>query len=548
MVLRGYRGLRGFQWVTGGYRELQGFTRGYKGLQVVTGAYKGLQGVTMRVTTKRSLGLQGLTGVTRGYSDLQGVTGSYRGLQGVTGVKQGCMLSPTLFNLYLSDLPEFLNSSSSTDILLDDSEKPINCLLYADDLVIFSRSANGLQTLLNKLESYCDKTELTVNLDKTKVMIFNNCGKSLNNYSFKYRVNVLNNVKSYKYLGITLNPYGNFSLAREELKKVGLKALYKLRREMGDNFRENIMLTIKLFDALISPILLYGSEIWGVDCSDQIEKDPAELVQIKFLKWLLGVNKYCSNNACRAETGRFPMKIEAQYRNFKFWLTLTKHPKHKLSQVAYNDVKSRMNKELWSQKIKRVLDQIGLGYLWTKAHENGIGILNIIKQRLKDIELQRWLSEVNNDVRKDANQKNKLRTFRKFKTIETYKCEDYLRQVTNVQHRITLTKLRLSNHNLAIETGRYVRPYKKPEERICPICKKDVEDERHFLTQCPAYQEKRSTLFEYLNRKYRISVDRMAPDYVFLLLINPPSKNKPVQKLIAKYVFDCYEKRRSLAV
>ena len=45
---------------------------------------------------------------------------------------------------------------------------------------------------------------------------------------------------------MTLNPYGNFTLAREELKKVGLKALYKLRKEMGDNFRENIMLTIKV--------------------------------------------------------------------------------------------------------------------------------------------------------------------------------------------------------------------------------------------------------------------------------------------------------------
>ena len=163
--------------------------------------------------------------------------------------------------------------------------------------------------------------------------------------------------------------------------------------------------------ALISPILLYGSEIWGVDCNDQIEIDPAELVQIKFLKWLLGVNKYCSNNACRAETGKFPIKIEAQYRNFKFWLTLTKHPKHKLSQVVYNDMKSRMNKELWSQKIKRVLDQIGSEYLWTKAHENDIGILNIMKQRLRDIELQRWLSDVNNDVRNHTNQKNKLRTF-----------------------------------------------------------------------------------------------------------------------------------------
>ena len=78
--------------------------------------------------------------------------------------------------------------------------------------MIFSRSANGLQTLLNKLESYCEKTELTViNLDKTKVMIFNNCGKSLSNYSFKYGVNKLNNVKSYKYLGMTLNSYVNFS-------------------------------------------------------------------------------------------------------------------------------------------------------------------------------------------------------------------------------------------------------------------------------------------------------------------------------------------------
>ena len=77
--------------------------------------------------------------------------------------------------------------------------------------------------------------------------------------------------------------------------------------------------------------------------------------------------------------------------------------------------------------------------------------MNIIKQRLKDIELQRWLSDVNNGVRKDANQKNELRSCRKFKTIENYKCEDYLRQVTNIRHRITLTKLRLSNHKLAIE-------------------------------------------------------------------------------------------------
>ena len=79
---------------------------------------------------------------------------------------------------------------------------------------------------------------------------------------------------------------------------------------------------MKLFDALISPILFYASEVWGIDCNGQLEKDPAELVQNKFLKWLLGVNKYCKNNACRAETRRFPMRIGAQCRNFKSLVNL----------------------------------------------------------------------------------------------------------------------------------------------------------------------------------------------------------------------------------
>ena len=74
-----------------------------------------------------------------------------------TGVKQGCTLSSTL--LYLSVLPRIfkfikLNRYSAWWLW-----KTYNsCLVYADDLVIFSRSANGLQTLLNKLESCCEKT------------------------------------------------------------------------------------------------------------------------------------------------------------------------------------------------------------------------------------------------------------------------------------------------------------------------------------------------------------------------------------------------------
>ena len=69
-----------------------------------------------------------------------------------------------------------------------------------------------------------------------------------------------------------------------------------------------------------------------------------------------------------------------------------------------------------------------------------------------------------------------------------------------------MTKLRLSNHREAIETGRYMRPYKKPNERICPLCRKEAEDEKHFLLSCPVYQEKRKSLFECLYKEFEIPI------------------------------------------
>ena len=114
--------------------------------------------------------------------------------------------------------------------------------------------------------------------------------------------------------------------------------------------------------------------------------------------------------------------------------------------------------------------------------------------------------------------------------------EDYLHQVTNTRHRIALTKLRLSNHKLGIETGRYSRPFKKPAEIICPICKIEMEDEYHFLNICPAFQEKRCSLLDYLEKEYRIKISRMSPNKIFMFLINLPSGNVKIQKMTAEHI------------
>ena len=108
-------------------------------------------------------------------------------------------------------------------------ERNDSCLLYADDLVLISESAIGLQNSLNILSCYSDKWNLTVNLDKTKSMIFKKAGRKLTRESFFYKNNRIDLGMEYKYLGIIFKPSGIFTNAVELLCKKATKSLLCIR-------------------------------------------------------------------------------------------------------------------------------------------------------------------------------------------------------------------------------------------------------------------------------------------------------------------------------
>ena len=98
------------------------------------------------------------------------------------GLKQGDILSIIFFNLFINDLPMLLEKHSTQS---EESKPPelfnteINSLLFANDLAIFSLTKNELQEKLDFLEKYCRQWDLSLNLKKTKVIIFNKQGNTI---------------------------------------------------------------------------------------------------------------------------------------------------------------------------------------------------------------------------------------------------------------------------------------------------------------------------------------------------------------------------------
>ena len=113
------------------------------------------------------------------------------------GVRQGECLSPLLFSLYLNDIEKHVINLGLDGIDVDVFK--IFMLIYADDTVIFANTQKQLQNSLDLLLEYCIKWKLTINVSKTKVMVFRKGGVLPRNMVFYYNGVVLEIEKEFKY-------------------------------------------------------------------------------------------------------------------------------------------------------------------------------------------------------------------------------------------------------------------------------------------------------------------------------------------------------------
>ena len=134
----------------------------------------------------------------------------------------------------------------------------------------------------------------------------------------------------------------------------------------------------EMFDAQVQPILLYGSELWGLNVMSAIEN-----VHLFSLKKMLQVPIFTSNVMVYRDSGRYELRIHAVLRSIKYWIRILNMKDSRNVRKVYNMMRYDGNHQNWCDKIKELLFHFNFEDVWDLQQvEQPRVFLNNLKLRM----------------------------------------------------------------------------------------------------------------------------------------------------------------------
>jgi len=400
------------------------------------------------------------------------------------GVRQGDNLSPLLFSLFINDFNEHISkyykgidiASSCYPSLKTENIVLMNmfALLYADDTIILSENECELQSALDAVHAYCAVNKLIVNTSKTKIMIFSR-GKVRRFPTFKYGTDIIEVVSNYVYLGVNMNYNNNFALAMRKQLDQGRKAQFSMLIK-ARKLDMPIDIQYNLFEKIVFPTLLYGCEVWGFQSIEMLET-----FYKKFIKKLLHLRPSTPNCMVYGEVGTFPLQVTVDKFIINYWMRILNKDNvtftHLIYMISLNLFMRGEYEVKWLSRVKRILDNCGLSYVWYNQDTiDNKRCKSIIHRRIEDIALHNWYSQIST-----SSMCTMYRIFKKQLVFEKYLLN------SNCRDRINLAKMRCSNGRIPVYNKIYMFDSDK-----CTLCNLNVSgNEYHYILICSHFQESR---------------------------------------------------------
>ena len=220
--------------------------------------------------------------------------------------------------------------------------------------------------------------------------------------------------------------------------------------------------------------------------------DMVERFQRKYLRQTLKLNKNTPNCMVYGESGCINVKYIVYRRMINFWVRINSCKESKLVNIMYR-LMFRMfiendHKFKWLSKVKEILDSCGYSNVFYDISLlNKQWIKSSIKQKIHDISVQSWLTEVNNN--------SVCTNYRLFKTKLCI--GEFV--LGNIDNKITLLKFRCRNFRIPVNLHRY----NDNVSDKCNLCTLgEVGDEFHYVFKCKRFEDDRVQLLKNYFRRH----------------------------------------------
>jgi Reverse transcriptase (RNA-dependent DNA polymerase) len=208
-------------------------------------------------------------------------------VQLLRGLRQGCPLSPVLFDLFINDA---LCGMQGVDVPGKPKGLPLKCpgLLFADDLVLLANSTMELQLSLKRMEEWANRWEMEVGATKCGILCLHGSINDLGTDPgmWKLQGQIVPKLSNYTYLGWKITDDMGLDGGLEERARLGMAVVQSQNRFLCSKWIPSPLKQMVLRSILI-PTLTYGGELTGM-CRDRVQKlsKPLEIG----LRWIAGMS------------------------------------------------------------------------------------------------------------------------------------------------------------------------------------------------------------------------------------------------------------------